>query len=59
MNNYAADTAIRNDPTMLGREAYEASLKACPNYANGDPRRTWDQLSDAVKWSWSRPTQRP
>ncbi|QNQ62212.1 hypothetical protein IB024_00130 [Brucella sp. 6810] len=47
MNDYAKDSAIRNDPTLIGQAAYEASLAACPQYQNGDP-----QLSLALKKHW-------
>lgn len=59
MNNHAADAEVRNNPSLLGREAYEASLRACPDYGNGKPRPTWEQLDDAARWSWSKATQRP
>lgn len=59
MNNNAEDTAVRNNPDLIGRDAYEASLKACPFYQDGMPRPTWSQLDEAAQWSWSRPTQRP
>lgn len=55
----AAEAAIRSNPDLIGREAYEASLAALPEYADGTPRPTWDQLDEAARWSWSRPTQRP
>ncbi|GAA5662611.1 MULTISPECIES: hypothetical protein [Brucella/Ochrobactrum group] len=59
MNDYPKDSAIRNDPTLIGQMAYEASLAACPQYQNGDPRPSWAQLSEAAQWSWSRSKQLP
>jgi hypothetical protein len=53
-NNFARDADIRNDPAMTGRDAYEASCKACPFYHDGERRKSWDQLSDAAQWSWLR-----
>lgn|GEM_PF-2134493 len=57
MNNYAKDSAIRNNPTLSGQAAYEASLAACPHYQDGDPRPAWAQLGDIAQWSWSRPLE--
>ncbi|MDQ0510899.1 hypothetical protein [Ancylobacter amanitiformis] len=37
-----------------GRESYEASLRQRPNYPGGRPRRTWGQLDDVARWSWTR-----
>ena len=56
---YATETAVRNNPDLIGREAYEAAIAARPNYPDGSARKTWDQLGSAERWSWSRPTQRP
>lgn len=49
------DAEVRNDPNLIGRAAYEASLKARPTYADGTPRPSWEQLSEVVQWSWTRP----
>jgi hypothetical protein len=47
-----ADTAVRNNPSLRGRPAYEASLKACPTYHTGETRKTWDELGSDVKMTW-------
>lgn len=42
-----------------GQIAYELDVKAMPNYHDGEPRKTWDQLCDVAKWTWERnPTPR-
>ncbi len=38
--------------------AYEADMKARPNYHDGTPRKTWDQLCEVAQWSWNRPEAR-
>lgn len=48
------DVAIRANPDLRGRRAYEASLAAAPLYQDGTPRKTWDQLGDVERWSWER-----
>ncbi len=42
------------------RIAYEADVEAMPTYClSGNPRKTWDQLSEAVQDTWKRnPTPR-
>ena len=50
----AAELVIRRGP-LVGREAYEASLAACPTYGDGKPRRTWDQLDRVTRLSWEKP----
>lgn len=54
MNNYATDAAVRANPALLGRAAYEASLAACPVYPDGTPRKPWEALGDVERWSWER-----
>lgn len=39
---------------MTGREAYEADLQKRPTYPDGSPRKSWEQLDDLARWSWSR-----
>jgi hypothetical protein len=53
-NNHRLDAAIRRDPEISGRAAYEASLQAAPTYHDGSLRPIWAQLSDLAKWSWGR-----
>ena len=44
---------------MTGKEAYEEDVRRSPLYHDGSPRKVWDQLSEAVQWSWNRnPTPR-
>ena len=57
MAGHAEDMAIRNNPDLLGRAAYEASQAAVPNYADGTPRPDWDDLDPAARWSWEHPVQ--
>jgi len=33
---------------------YEKDLEKNPTYHDGSPRRTWAQLDDVSRWSWSR-----
>lgn len=54
MNDYKTDSAIRNNPSLHGRAAYEASLAAVPTYHDGTPRKPWDALGDVERWSWER-----
>lgn len=37
-----------------GRAAYEADVAARPAYDDGTPRKGWERLCDAAKWSWER-----
>ncbi len=37
-----------------GQIAYEADVKAIPNYHDGKPRRKWDELAKPVQDSWER-----
>ena len=40
-----------------GQIAYEADVSARPNYHDGSRRKTWDELGDVEKWSWTRPLE--
>lgn len=42
---------------MAGRDAYEADVRRYPTYHDGTPRKTWAQLSDVERWSWTRPAK--
>lgn len=42
-----------------GQKLYEADVERRPNYHDGAPRKTWDQLNDLAKWSWERPLGKP
>lgn len=49
-------TAPEKSPGQL---AYEADLLICPAYADGLPRRTWEQIGDAAREAWEEhPTPR-
>ena len=37
-----------------GEYDYESSVKARPNYDDGAPRKTWEQLGEVEQWSWNR-----
>lgn len=39
---------------MSGRELYEADLMDRPNYHDGSPRKTWDQLGVSERQTWIR-----
>ncbi len=41
-------------PNLSGRALYEADLKDRPNYHTGEPRKTWEQLSEVARSSWKR-----
>jgi len=49
------DHTARNNPDLRGREAYEADCAIQPNYHDGTPRKTWDELDSLCQWSWGRP----
>jgi len=49
-----SDGHIRSNPQLLGHSAYNASLRAVPNYADGTPRKTWEQLDAFTRGSWER-----
>jgi hypothetical protein len=56
MESMSRDT---NSPTAAaieaeGRRAYEADVQRAPLYHDGTPRKTWEQLGDAERWSWAR-----
>ena len=38
-----------------GQIAYEADVAARPLYHDGTPRRSWESLDSAIRWSWERP----
>ncbi len=38
-----------------GQADYEEDVKRKPFYHDGTPRKTWGQLCNVSKWSWSRP----
>lgn len=48
-----SDAEIRADQSLVGRAAYEASVKARPNYHDGTPRKTWEQLGDFERMTWN------
>lgn len=37
-----------------GQVDYEADLKRRPNYHDGSPRKSWDELDDIARWSWEK-----
>lgn len=43
---------IQNE--QAGRAAYQADVMKWPNYNDGAPRKTWEQLGDVERWSWCR-----
>jgi hypothetical protein len=44
---------------MTGQQAYETDVKGHPNYHDGLPRRTWQQIGKAAQASWNQnPTPR-
>jgi hypothetical protein len=54
-NNYALDAQIRANKLLKGKEAYEASLHACPFYMGSHiKRRPWDDLTPVEQWSWTK-----
>ena len=48
------DAAIRADPALRGKQAYDASVQARPLYGDGTPRKAWSQLGDFERNSWER-----
>ena len=47
-------TAVAMRVQSNARAAYEADVKRRPNYPNGEPRKSWDELSSVARWSWGR-----
>jgi hypothetical protein len=48
---------MTNDATA--RRAYEEDVRRRPNYPDGAPRKTWDELPTIARLSWGRnPTPR-
>lgn len=39
---------------MAAKAVYEEDVRRWPNYDNGEPRKTWEQLSEISRWSWIR-----
>lgn len=39
-----------------GQLDYEKDVAQRPLYHDKTPRKTWDQLSEAAKYSWERPS---
>lgn len=37
-----------------GQVDYELDLAKTPNYHDGTPRKTWDQLGKLEQWSWAK-----
>lgn len=37
-----------------GQDAYKIDCQRQPHYHDGTIRKPWDQLSEAVQWSWDR-----
>lgn len=50
-----ADAAVRANPDLVGKAAYDASLAAAPLYHDGTPRPAWEQLGKVERWTWERP----
>lgn len=42
----------------LGQIAYEADVAESPRYHDGEPRRTWQQLTSAVRQGWDMAANR-
>jgi len=38
----------------IGQLRYEQDVRREPVYHDGSPRRTWDELTAAARWSWER-----
>lgn len=54
-NDHAADAAIRANPLLIGRAAYDASLRAAPHYHDGTARPQWAQLDALTRSTWKKP----
>lgn len=50
------DMSVRKS-LLRGREAYEADVKLNPAYPDGTSRKSWDQLGEVERWSWSKPAR--
>jgi hypothetical protein len=37
-----------------GQLDYEADVQQKPLYHTGQPRKTWEELSEITRWSWER-----
>lgn len=42
-----------------GQLDYEADRANRPHYHDGQPRPTWEQLSEVARWSWHRSLYTP
>lgn len=52
-------TKTQQNRQSPGQLAYEADVKARPNYNDGSPRKSWDDLGTVERKSWERnPTPR-
>ena len=45
--------AIATGLPECGRADYEADVRRRPNYHDGAPRKTWEQLSEIARQSWA------
>lgn len=43
-----------NAPKTPGQYLYEADVAADPFYHDGTPRKSWDQLTGPMQWSWEQ-----
>ena len=42
-----------------GQLDYEADVQKKPLYHTGQPRKTWEELSEITRWSWERGATKP
>jgi hypothetical protein len=45
---------MSTDTKSPGQLAYEEDVRRCPNYHDGAPRISWNQLYDHEKASWHK-----
>ena len=52
MATFRENFSIKPEPR--GKADYEADCTKTPNYHDGAPRKSWNQLGEVEQWSWNR-----
>lgn len=56
MDHHSDDfSTARIEDAPSAQEAYEIDLMFRPNYHDGTPRKTWDQLGELERSTWASP----
>jgi hypothetical protein len=46
---------MSGESKSAGQLLYETDVAVRPNYHDGKPRKSWEQLDATERWSWERP----